>query len=347
MSKEQVQVYRTLLPRKINLTLLVIFNLCLLISSCNNNGINNPINVICNSVYTHSEITSNLRYFDKIVFQDDMHLTVLLKQVDPEFGITYNSYDWNIHSESAVMLNNRVAKFPLDCDCAAKVIDESPDGNWQVIETITINESGEYHNQLWLVSKDKKYELFDARNWAWSSDEKYFSYTWATDGPIGILNLLDLESLDLAWSSSNNIEETNNFPIGFLEPWPLSYNITFSPEDTAYWYRDWFPRSQNKIYVYDPIEQWGKIEQFENIRSVIWSDWHEQLMFVESDDNYITISSEDEMVSAKIPNDLYLEIDGKGLESELTHTNFQVSPKGSFVVFPKNSSIYVLECQDE
>jgi hypothetical protein len=261
--------------------------------------------------------------------------------------LVYNTFQWNLLNQSIAKIENQDTRFPLPCNCEAKVIDESPDGNWQIIETQIIEEGGKSSYARWLISQNKQYKLQDARDWSWSTDGSYFSYTWATDGPIGILNILGLEKPELVWSSANSAQETGNIPEGFLIPWPLSHNITFSPTDKTYWYRAWFPEDQNKIYVYDPIAREGRIEHIENIRSAIWSDALNQLLFVKSDDEYITITSENGLVSANIPYELYLEIDGEGLESELTHTNFQVSPQGSYVVFPKNGQMYALGCNEE
>jgi len=217
--------------------------------------------------------------------------------------------------------------------------------NFDIKEEIGHDDS--LRHTRWLISQNEQYQLYDARDWSWSIDRLYFSYIWASDSPVGRLDLINLTDLESVWSSTTMIEDLGDIPDGFLKPWPISHNITFSPTDKTYWYRAWLPEDQNKIYVYDPIAHSGRIEHIENVRSVIWSNALNQLLFVTSDDEYITIISEDESVSAKIPYELYLEIDGEGLESELTHTNFQVSPEGNYVVFPKNKQMYALECHDE
>lgn len=308
--------------------------------------------VACDSIVTQPKITefaSDAWSLYKIEYQDDATVNVLLQQgpIDSGFLTIFNTYQWNLKDFSIISNGEHVVKFPLPCECEGKVVDESPDGKWQVVDTKIINEDGSPRYLRWLVSQNDQYNLGNATNWSWSTDGLYFSFMVPGHSYSGSLNLLNLQSLELVWGSYEGIDEYGDIPEGFLKPIAFNYNITFSPTDKTYWYRAWFPEDENKIYVYDPIARTGRIEHIENIRSAIWSNALNQLLFVKSDDESITITSEDGLVSAKIPYELYLEIDGEGLESELTHTNFQVSPQGNYVVFPKNGQMYALGCSEE
>lgn len=347
MPQEQAQVCLTLLSRKKALQISIFVLVTVIISACGSLENNKSFHVVCDSIVVESEIASSVQFFDNMSFSDDVTLNIFLKQDDSDFLLTYNTYQWNLTDQTTINIEPNDVKFQLPCDCKAKLVDESPDGSWQVVDIELIEEDGRLRHTRWLISQNSKYELYDAKNWFWSTDGLYFSFIWATDSPIGRIDLISLTNLESVWSPTPSLEDMGDIPNRFLNPWPISHNITFSPTDKTYWYRGWSAEDQNKIYVYDPIAHEGRIEQIKNIRSAIWNTALEQLMFVKSDDEYITIISKDGLFSAKIPYDLYLEIDGEGWESELTHTNFQVSPEGDYVVFPKHGQLYALECNDE
>ncbi len=315
----------------------------------------NSFQVICDSIIAQPEITEftpDATGIYRVTFSEDSIANLLLEQgpLDSDFSRRFNTYRWNLQDGSATNLGERTIKYRLPCDCEAKVVDESSDGNWQIIDTKMIVDDGRLQLGRWLINQNNQYSLGNTHvgNWFWSSDGMYFSYIIVPEsGPIGTQVLINLETMEPVWISLEEIERFFDNSDIFLEPWPLSHNITFSLNDKTYWYRAWFAEDQNKIYVYDPINQEGRIEHIENIRSVIWNDALNQLLFIKSTDEYISITSKDETISAKIPYDLYLEIDGEGLESELTHTNFQLSPEGRYVVFPKKGQLYALGCNNE
>lgn len=183
MMKEQAQAYLILLRRRQYWTAVFIF--CLIITACTTENDKSSYRLICDSIVTHSEIAPNVRYFDKISFQDDTSVHVLLKQVDPELGIMVNSYMWDIQNQSTDKVDAPPLKFPIGCDCEEKVIDESPDGKWQIVATKVTEADGKTRNQQWLSSQDKQFELFDARNWAWSSDGFFFPIFGRQMGQLG------------------------------------------------------------------------------------------------------------------------------------------------------------------
>ena len=345
MLKEQVQAYLISFPHKSLWRIIGLAIFTFTCSSCISGENRKPIQVVCDSIIAQSEISNNVRLFDTISFQDNVTLNILLKQDTP---LTYNTYQWNIVDQTTLQIKEQNLKYPFVCDCELKVIDESPDGNWQIVDAQGVDENNERYHQRWLISQNHQYEIgSNSQNWIWSTDGSYFSYMIPGHSYSGSLSLLNLETLDFVWISYEDIEEFGDIPDGFLKPVAFNYNITFSPVDNTYWYRAWFPEDQNRINIYDPINHKGRVEHIKSIRSAIWNQAHNQLMFVKSDREYITITSEDESISAKIPYELYLEIDGFGLESELTHTNFQVSPDGDFVVFPQKTQMYALGCKNE
>ncbi len=353
MLKEQAQAYLTLLCPKKPWRIIALLLYSTMVSACVFGENRRSFQVLCDSIIAQPkivELAPDYWSLNKLSFQDDSTINLLLQQgpKDSSFSTIFNTYRWDIKGDSITNTGERSIKFPLPCDCEAKVVDESPDNNWQIVDTKIIGEDGSPRYPRWLISQNSQYEIgSNAQNWSWSTDGSYFSYMIPGHSYAGSLVLRNLDLFDLVWESYEDFDKFDDIPKEFLKPIAFNYNITFSPTDKTYWYRAWFPEDQNKIYVYNPISREGRIEHIENIRSAIWSDSLNQLLFVKSDDEYITITTEDRSISARIPYELYLEIDGEGWESELTHTNFQVSPEGNYVVFPKNAQIYVLGCSNE
>ena len=331
------------------LALLLLYPAVLL--SCSSEKDDSSFQVSCNSIVAQDEIEDDpqiVRYIYDLSFFDDLTIKILLKESGRYSGIStqYNIYHWGIDEQLFTSHGRRSIKFPLPCDCEAIVIDESPDEEWQYIRATITKEDGDASYGFWLISQNEHVQIFNARDWEWSSDSSTFSYMVPGHSYGGFLELIDLNTLDVAWNSYEGSAEIGDVPVDFLEPTAYEYSIAFSPLNKTYWYRTWLPEDQDKIYVYDPINKTGKIEYIENIRSAIWSDSLNQLLFVKSDDNYITIFSEDEKISAKIPYELYLDIVGEDFESVLTFIQFQISSNGRYVIIPKGNRFSVLACDN-
>ena len=333
----------TSLPHLKKQILCCLIGLIVVLGACVQQESSETIQVSCDTLSAQIENNPDIGRLDIDTIQSDAIL-VHATNISTKFNQTIDTYSWDLQSNELQQLVEPERRYPLPCDCEAKVIDESPDGKWQIIDTRVALSEGKYRTPRWLIGADGYLELRDGIDWVWSDDGLYFSYIWATQGPIGKLELISLDNLETIWQSSTEFEVLGDVPNDFLIPWPLSHHIVFSPVSKLYYYRTWFESDNNTLYVYDPIEKKGWVDHVENIKTVTWNQAFGQLFYVLSDGETLTVRAEDGSISATLPYSLFLEVLGAIPDAELTHTSFYLSPDLSHLIVDSHGGLIGFGC---
>lgn len=214
---------------------------------------------------------------------------------------TYKLGHFNLGSGESLLLESEFTELlqnPCQDEfCIFEIVEQSPDGNWQLIRA---NKVVDGSGGIWLISKDDKVQLTDfppARTvWSWSKDSEFLLFQhsqpefgmgtlliWLGDNPI---------ITKIAVSDSDPLEST-------------FYHLAYSPEShmilsTA---REYSADNAEKLYTIEILDNVTEVKNIEAIPNLVKVEWDEGIydfLLISSYDEYIEIKTLGEGISFKI-----------------------------------------------